>query len=297
MCCKDFKEGFESTLMASKLCLKFATVVFLVPVTCLQAADRMEKIFPVSKNASLMLTNYTGAVSVKGWQNSEVKVVYTRYSQNVEIDMESTPSKVKVVTHVLDKLAAAEKARVDYQVYVPEEATLEILNNMGTVNVENIKGGVKVDVIEAVVKISGVHGGVQATSLGSKVAISDSTGPIQTTTVSGDIVFSKLASNSVTANSTLGNVTYEGDFIRLGNYRFSTNEGIILVQCPEQASVEWNARTVKGKIRSNLPIRSKNHAPSSTGIAGKQSLLGTLNQGDANVTLSTFSGEININRR
>jgi hypothetical protein len=297
MCCKDFKEGFESTLMASKLCLRFATVVFLVPVTCLQAADRIEKIFPVSKNASLMLTNYTGAVSVKGWQNSEVKVVYTRYSQNVEIDMESTPSKVKVVTHVLDKLAAAEKARVDYQVYVPEEATLEILNNMGTVDVENIKGGVKVDVIEAVVKISGVHGGVQATSLGSKVAISDSTGPIQTTTVSGDIVFSRLASNSVTANSTLGNVTYEGDFIRLGNYRFSTNEGIILVQCPEQASVEWNARTVKGKIRSNLPIRSKNHAPSSTGIAGKQSLLGTLNQGDANVTLSTFSGEININRR
>ncbi len=283
--------------MASKLRLRFAAVVFLVPVTCLQAADRIEKIFPVSKNASLMLTNYTGTISVKGWQNSEVKVVYTKYSQNVEIDTESTPSKVKVATHVLDKLAAADKTRVDYQVYVPEEATLEIVNNMGTVDVENIKGGVKVDVIEAVVKITGVHGGVQVTSLGSKVAISESTGPIQTTTVSGDIVFSKLDSNSVTANSTLGNISYEGDFVRMGNYRFSTNEGIILVRCPDQASVEWNARTVKGNIRSNLPIRSKNHAASSPGIAGKQSLLGTLNQGDANVTLSTFSGEININRR
>ncbi|HEU0004351.1 MAG TPA: DUF4097 family beta strand repeat-containing protein [Terriglobia bacterium] len=283
--------------MASKLRLRFATVVFLMPATCLQAADRIEKIFPVSKNASLMLTNYTGTISVKGWQNSEVKVVYTKHSQNVEIDMESTPSKVRVATHVLDKLAAADKTRVDYQVYVPEEATLEIVNNMGTVDVENIKGGVKVDVIEAVVKITGVHGGVQATSLGSKVAISESSGPIQTTTVSGDIVFSKVESNSVTANSTLGNISYEGDFVRLGNYRFSTNEGIILVQCPDQASVEWNAKTVKGKIRSNLPIRSKNHAPSSTGIAEKQSLLGTLNQGDANVNLSTFSGEININRR
>ena len=283
--------------MASKLRLRFAMVVFLVPVTFLQAADRIEKVFPVSRNASLMLTNYTGTVSVKGWQNSEIKVVYTKYSQNVEIDMESTPSRVKVATHVLDKLAAADKARVDYLVYVPEEATLEILNNMGTVDVENIKGGVKVDVIEAAVKIVGVHGGVQATSLGSRLAISESSGPIQITTVSGDIVFSKLDSNSVTANSTLGNISYEGDFARLGNYRFSTNEGIILVQCPDQASVEWNARTVKGKIRSNLPIRSKNHAPSSTGIAGKQSLLGTLNQGEANVTLSTFSGEININRR
>ena len=283
--------------MASKLRLRFAMVVFLVPVTFLQAADRIEKVFPVSRNASLMLTNYTGTVSVKGWQNSEVKVVYTKYSQNVEIDMESTPSRVKVATHVLDKLAAADKARVDYLVYVPEEATLEILNNMGTVDVENIKGGVKVDVIEAAVKIVGVHGGVQATSLGSRLAISESSGPIQITTVSGDIVFSKLDSNSVTANSTLGNISYEGDFVRLGNYRFSTNEGIILVQCPDQASVEWNARTVKGKIRSNLPIRSKNHAASSIAIRERQSLLGTLNQGDANVTLSTFSGEININRR
>ena len=271
--------------------------MLLVSVTCLHAADRIEKIFPVAKNASLILTNYTGNISVKGWQNSEIKVVYIRHSQNVEIDTESTPSKVKVTTHVLDKLVAADKARVDYQVYVPEEANLEIVNNMGAVDVENIKGAVKVDVIEAGVKISGVHGGVQATSLGSKLSISDSTGPIQTTTVSGDIVFSKLDSNSVTANSTLGNISYEGDFARLGNYRFSTNEGIILVQCPDQASVEWNARTVKGKIRSNLPIRSKNHVPSGTGIAGKQSLLGTLNQGDANVNLSTFSGEININRR
>ena len=283
--------------MASKLRLRFAIVVFLMPVICLQAADRIEKIFPVSKNASLILTNYTGTISVKGWQNSEVKVVCTKHSQNVEIDTESTPSKVKVTTHVLDKLAAADKARVDYQVYVPEEATLEIVNNMGTVDVENIKGAVKVDVFEAVVKIAGVQGGVQATSLGSKLTISESAGPIQTTTVSGDIAFSKLDSNSVTANSTLGNISYQGDFVRLGNYRFSTNEGVILVQCPEQASVEWNARTVKGKIRSNLPIRSKNHAPSSAGIAGKQSLFGTLNQGDANVTLSTFSGEININRR
>ncbi|MCI0419480.1 MAG: hypothetical protein L0312_09705 [Acidobacteria bacterium] len=286
--------------MASKHFLKFAVLFLLLPMPflhVLHAAERIEKVFSVSRNASLMLTNYTGTVSVKGWQNSEIKVICTKYSQNVEIDTEATASKVKVATHVLDKLAAADKAKVDYQVFVPEEAAVEIVNNMGTVDVENMKGPVKVDVIEAAVRINGALGGVQATSLGSKVVVSQSAGPIQTTTVSGDISFSKLDSNSVTANSTLGNISYEGDFVRLGNYRFSTNEGIILVQCPDQASVEWNARTVKGKIRSNLPIKSKNHAPSSVGIAGKQSLLGTLNQGDATVYLSTFSGEININRR
>jgi DUF4097 and DUF4098 domain-containing protein YvlB len=127
--------------------------------------------------------------------------------------------------------------------------------------------------------------------------IENSSGIILATTVSGDIQFSKLDSNSVTAVSTLGNISYEGNFVSRGKYNFSTNEGIILVQCPDQASVEWDARTVKGKIKSNLPIRSKSHAPSSVGVVGKQSLVGTLNQGEATVQLSTFSGEININRR
>lgn len=261
------------------------------------AADRIEKVFPVSKNPSLMLTNYTGSVSVKGWQSPEIKVICTRYSQNVEIDTESNANKVRVATHVLDKLASADKARVDYQIFVPEDSNLDIRSNIGTVEVENIKGEVGIDVVEAAVKVTGVSGYIHARSLGSRIAISESRGIIQATTVSGDISFSKLDSNNVTALSTLGNISYEGDFVSRGKYNFSTNEGVILVECPDQASVEWEARTVKGGIESNLPIKSKNHAPSTRGFVGKQSLLGTLNQGDATVQLSTFSGKIKINRK
>ena len=97
--------------------------------------------------------------------------------------------------------------------------------------------------------------------------------------------------------STLGNISYEGDFVSRGKYSFTTNEGVILIQCPSQASVEWEARTVKGGIESNLPIKSKSHSAAAQGFVGKQSLLGTLNQGDATVQLSTFSGKIKINRK
>jgi len=145
--------------------------------------------------------------------------------------------------------------------------------------------------------VVGVSGYVHVRSLGSQITITESRGMIQTTTVSGDMVFSKLDSNNLTAMSTLGNITYQGDFVSRGKYNFSTNEGIILIQCPDQASVEWDARTVKGGIESNLPIKSKNHAPSGQGFFGRQSLLGTLNQGDATVQLSTFSGKIKINRQ
>ena len=274
--------------------LLFLLFVLNPPVN---AADRSEKVFPVSKIPNLMVTNYTGAVSVKGWQNSEIKIISTKYSQNVEIDTEANTSKVRVSTHVLDKLASTEKAKVDYQIYVPEESNLDIRSNMGSVEVENIKGEVAIDVVEAAVKIVGVTGYLHTRSLGSKISISNSRGIIQTTTVSGDIFFSKLDSNNLTALSTLGNISYEGDFASGGKYNFSTNEGLILIQCPDQASVEWDAKTVKGVIESDLPIKSKTHRPATRDSYGKQSLLGTLNTGDATVQLSTFSGKIKINRK
>jgi hypothetical protein len=276
-----------------------AMISFLLfwSATFFLAADRIEKVFPVSKNPSLMLTNYTGNVSVKGWQNPEIKVICSKDSSNVEIDTESTGSKVRVATHVFDKLAATEKARVDYQIFVPEESSVDIRSNMGTVEVENIKGEVGIEVVEAAVKVTGVSGYLHARSLGSRMSFTNSGGIIQATTVSGDILFSKLDSNSVSATSTLGNISYEGDFVSGGKYNFSTNEGVIQIQCPDQASVEWDARTVKGGIQTDLPIKSKSHTASGQSIIGKQSLLGTLNQGDATVQLSTFSGKIKINRK
>ena len=263
----------------------------------LQAADRVEKVFPVSKNSSLMLLNYSGMISIKGWQNTEIKATCIRHSQNVEIDTEFGGNKVRIATHVLDKLASADKAKVDYQIFVPEDAGVQVQSNMGSVVIENIKGPVNVDVVDAPVRVVGTAGYVVAKSLGSKLEISQSKGIIQTNSVSGDIVFSRLESGNVIALSTLGNIFFEGDFKSGGKYNFSTNEGFISINCPDQASVEWDAKTVKGAIESDLPIKSKNHRSAPRNSLERQSLFGTLNSGDATVLLSTFSGKIKITRK
>ena len=153
------------------------------------------------------------------------------------------------------------------------------------------------DVVDAPVRVVGTAGYVVAKSLGSKLEISQSRGIIQTNSVSGDIVFSKLESDNVIASSTLGNIFFEGDFKSGGKYNFSTNEGYISIHCPDQASVEWDAKTVKGAIESDLPIKSKNHHSAPRNSLERQSLFGTLNSGDATVQLSTFSGKIRIRRK
>lgn len=271
--------------------------LLVIVAISVQADDRFERVFPVSRNPRLMLTNYSGTINVKSWHNPEIKAICTKYSQNVEIDTESSGNKVTLATHVMDKLASADKAKVDYQIYTPEESNVEIRSNLGSVTVEKIKGEVRIDVVDAAVKATGVAGYLNARSLGSKLDISESSGIIQTMTISGDIVFSKLDSSNVTALSTLGNIVYEGDFMSGGKYNFSTNEGLISILCSDQASVDWDARTVKGGISTNLPIKSKSHYPSPRNFYGRQALLGTSNSGDATVQLSTFSGKIKINHK
>ncbi|MDE2755124.1 MAG: hypothetical protein OXI92_01100, partial [Acidobacteriota bacterium] len=77
-------------------------------------------------------------------------------------------------------------------------------------------------------------------------------------------------------------------------YKLSTTDGQISVISDEEASEEWEAQTVKGSIKTDLPIKTKKHRPL---WSDRHSLLGTLNEGSATVQLSTFSGPIQIKRQ
>lgn len=273
----------------------WATLMLTLPPGADAHDHREEKIFNVGDSPTIILVNYSGSISVEGGKNKVVTVIGMRRSKNVEIDSEVGPNRVRITSHVLDELATAENTVVDYELYVPERSNLEIRSNMGVVTVHNIRGQVSVDVVEAEVKVTGVEGYVNASSIGRKlVQVIQSKGTIHATTVTGDIVLDQLESNNVKANSTLGNITYKGDFIGGGSYNLSSTNGQISVICDEKASVEWEARTVKGSIKTNLPIKSKQHRPL---WRDRHLLLGTLNEGAATVQLSTFSGPIQIRRQ
>ncbi|MEW5976277.1 MAG: DUF4097 family beta strand repeat-containing protein [Acidobacteriota bacterium] len=174
---------------------------------------------------------------------------------------------------------------------------MEIRSNLGEVTVENIRGDMIIDVVNAQVRVAGVTGRIDAKSLGSKLEIAKSKGTVRTNTVSGDIVLSHLDSDSVTASSTLGNIVYEGIFLNGGKYNFSSNEGEITIQCTHDPSVRWDARTFKGNIENNLSTKLEAVRSSLRAGPGKQFLLGTTHSGKATVQLSTFSGRIQINHK
>jgi DUF4097 and DUF4098 domain-containing protein YvlB len=279
------------------LTIKFLPCLLLLMALPSAAGDSLEKVFPVSRNPVLIITSYSGWISIRSWQRQEIKVLGSNYSSNVEVDTEASANKVRLTTHVIDRLATPDRSKIDYQIFTPEESTVEVKTNLGGVVIENIKGEVRIDVFNAAVKVSGAAGFINVKTLGSQLEIIDCSGPVQASTVSGDIILRGLSSRSVAAQSTQGNILYDGDLFSHGNYNFTTNAGNIQIFCNERASVEWDARTVKGVIESDLPIFSKGHHYTTPNLIGRQSLVGTLNDGEATVQLSTFSGKIKINRK
>jgi hypothetical protein len=97
----------------------------------LEAADRVERVFSVSQFPSVAITNYAGTIRAQSWPNAEVKLVVTKYSKHAAIQMETSSSWVRVTTEVKDRLAKPEAVRVDYELWVPRESSLEVRSNMG----------------------------------------------------------------------------------------------------------------------------------------------------------------------
>jgi hypothetical protein len=99
MSCREFQEGFSELIHVELAIVEVRLTVFCccwLAIPCF-AAEKVENVFAVvTKSPSLMLTNYTGTVSIKGWATPEIKVISMKYSQNVEIDTEASPNRVRV---------------------------------------------------------------------------------------------------------------------------------------------------------------------------------------------------------
>lgn len=258
--------------------------------------ERLEKRFPTSANPALILTNDNGIVIVRGHPRNEVQIFATKRSANVEIDTEVMGNRLRIDTHWFDKNMKPAERTVDYWIEVPEGSSLEIHNVSGSVKVENVKGSVGIDVLNAPTEVVGIQGPVNLRSVSGPLSVSRCAGRIMANSISGDLNFVDLQSQSIDASTTSGNIRYEGNFFDNGRYALSNYSGEIEVMTVLDSSFELDARSVKGSVESEIPLKSKDHT-SFNPTQMRQSLLGVYNDGAASVHLSSFSGKIKIRKK
>ncbi len=275
-----------------------AAVVIAV-VACLAgtafAAGKQQLRYSVTPGANITVVNEFGPVTVKPSDGNQVIVTATPASNKVEVDGSQNGNRVDVRTHFLQHTGDQE-GRVDYEVLVPQDATVSIRAGGGPVHIEKLHGDVTVegdgapvdvrDLSNAMVHVRTVSGPVTLTNVNN--------GHIELSSISGNLNLTNVTGPQVRVSSTRSAIVYTGNFGGGGAYSLTSHSGPIDVTLPADASVDVTARSVSGKVQNEYPFQPKTHV---SFPADGRSFAGTANSGASLVRLRSFSGTISVKKQ
>jgi DUF4097 and DUF4098 domain-containing protein YvlB len=273
------------------------TVVILISLATLVVAEtKKEYRFEVGPKAKVSIVNQFGAVSVKPSTGNYVLVNATIYSDRVEVDHAQSGSRVDVQSHLLSG-ATPDNSRVDYEVLVPADASIDMESTTGPLHAERLHGDVEAEGANATIDVRDITGShVHVKTMAGPITLTNiRDGHVEIDSVSGDVTLTSVTGPLVRVSSTSGKIQYDGDFGYAGEYRFNSHSGNIDATIPEDASVDVKAQSVRGQVQSDLRLQPKVHT--SFLVKEGSSFAGTINKAASSVWLRTFSGKIHLKKR
>jgi DUF4097 and DUF4098 domain-containing protein YvlB len=259
------------------------------------SADRIERHFKVEPHPVVTIHNPNGTVTVRAWTKSDVMVIAKRATTEVEVDAEQTGNRVDVQTRQVADTASPDDLRTDFEISVPEDAELQIHNDSGGVNVSNVLGDMNVETIAAGVDLEDTAGYLTVKTVGGAFQCLRCAGRLEVTSISGNFKLIDLRSYYVRAQTSEGNILFNGSFLPNATYVLKNYSGAIEVRFSPGDSFDLSATSLKGKVHNeaNLTPSSHHHFIPRFGNA----LFGSYNSGRARVELNSFDGTINILKR
>jgi DUF4097 and DUF4098 domain-containing protein YvlB len=175
-------------------------------------------------------------------------------------------------------------------------ADVSVHTQNGDVSVENASGQVDFNTLSGDIVAAQLKGTISASSVSGDIRLTDVNGNLSGSTVSGDVTFQRVTSQSVTANTTSGDIGYDGTIDAAGRYAFAAHSGDISLAIPAAASAQLTVSTWSGSIDSDFPITLQpgEHA---IGVENSKRFTFTIGGGEARVRAESFNGDIVIHRR
>jgi hypothetical protein len=277
------------------------TAGLLVPglLFCTAAAAgpiRHEQHFKVDAHPVVTIHNPDGLITVKAWTKAEVLVISMPASPSVDIDAEQMGNRVDISTRPMSDSVAPADMHADFQINVPEDAELQIHNDAGEVNVTNVLGDMNVETVAAGVDLEDTSGYLSVKTVGGSFQCVRCAGRIEVSSISGNFRLIDMKSSHVWAQTSTGNILFNGEFFPNGTYSLKNYSGTIEVRFSPGDSFDLSATSLKGKVNNEAKLTPSSHQRHFMPRWGN-ALFGTFNQGRAKVELTSFDGTINILKR
>ncbi len=288
-----------------------ATMLFTVPAAA-QRGERgagqevgrsLDTTLALARDGTVDLSNVSGDITVTSHNRNEVRI-RARLREDGTLVLDAAGSRVALsVRSVRNRVGEA-----TYEVVVPSGARV-IANSVsgdivlrgpfGPTEARSVSGDIEVSNTERlnVSSVSGdatvrnVTGNLNAKSVSGDVNVTRVSGDVTAATVSGDVVLEDVSSESVRGETVSGNVRYRGTISSRGRYEFKSHSGDLRLSVPANMGAVISAETFSGAVRSDFQLTlnpGQGH--------GRRRMEFTIGQGDARIILTTFSGNIVINR-
>ncbi|HVB55947.1 MAG TPA: hypothetical protein VNE63_05865 [Candidatus Acidoferrales bacterium] len=258
------------------------------------SASHLERHFKVEARPVITLHNPNGTVTVKAWTKPEVMVTASPATDQVDIDAEQSGNRVDIMTRPVSEAIAPGDLRTDFDIRVPQDAELQIHDDSGAVNVNSVLGDTNVETIGAGVDLEDAAGYLTVKTVGGGFQCVRCAGRIEVSSITGNFRLIDLRSYHVRAQTSKGNILFDGEFLPNGMYQLKNYSGVIEVRFSPGDSFDLSATSLKGKVSNEAKLTPPTHH-----FYQKfgNSLFGSFNTGQAKVELSSFDGTINILKR
>ncbi len=292
-----------------------------------QAAEKVkfeakfDKVESLDKDGKVIVTNLSGEVDVKSWDQAQVKINALKISrsgtlekakENIEkvtIDVTKTGNVLRIESKYPERGIRRGNdfsVSVNYEIWIPDKASAMIRCTSGNVSIENIGGPIEADVTSGnLVVVKAAHD-VDGKCISGKIELLDVAGAVTLKGVSGNITAERIK-GSFEAETTSGNIKvrdiseaksvrikilsghigYDGQILKDGRYDMEVMSGGIELRIPAASAFDLDAETFSGHIETDFAVTM-------SGKISKNDLRGSVNGGGASVHLKTFSGTVRL---
>ncbi|GAB4432496.1 MAG: DUF4097 family beta strand repeat-containing protein [Chloroflexi bacterium OHK40] len=164
--------------------------------------------------------------------------------------------------------------------------SLAVNTTSGDVELRDHTGPLVVESVSGDVRASGALERPRVETVSGDVELSGVRGATELHSISGDLGVREAADASLTAESTSGAISFEGWLASGASNHINNISGDVDVRLERPADLRLEASTISGDLQSNLPLNAAERE--------RRRLSGTLGVGDTSLTISTTSGDIEV---
>lgn len=292
-------------MLHSLITVAVSTLLAQAPADARQnRAPQTDQTVPAARGTRLAIDNRAGEVVVHTWEKDAVRI-QARHNVRAKVN-------VRAGTGVINIDAVSEKSptgSVDYDISAPAWMPIKIEGQYDYVSVEGVQGEVSVETvrgdivlknigaaiaktIEGAIQVDGARGKLTLSSVNEDIKVSGASGEVVAETTNGEVTLTGMTATSVEIASVNGDIVYDGTLANGGHYSFTNHDGDVELTLPDSTNATFNVRTYDGEFNTALPVKG----PDPSQVRRGRRVSYTLGNGNADVELESFNGDIKLRR-